>query len=453
MIEAALALKPRLFLLENVPGMKSAKRETHSFLDAAAKLLETRGGYRTDIWRLNASAFGVPQDRIRLFLVASRLKVMPVQPAADYHDIRQPGARSRLRCRLSRLTEAIFDLPERGAGEGVSIDAREPPDPADDPRFRRYLTKFGIFRPSRMLYQHTVRYHNPRDLELYAMLRPGEDSIHVLERHGRGRPDALPPRCVRRQVRAAPRRPPVQDDRRPSREGWQRLYSPDTGAINQPSARRRGSSRSMTAIFSAVPRRTSGSAGQCGAARARRGELTISRQATASRASERKSRAGSGCSNRQVMLIGRLPLWLDVSGRTEEVEGLGQAVAALVLAAEQQDGVTPIDVLDVASPGGRVGRGRALRLPVEQPLVDGVILVHCRRRVVFLRLVQGDEEDVGPDVLGGGAHPRACRAGGCGSSVPGRRAPRRGCTGREASVGRRTAGSRGGATESMQPSR
>ena len=39
---------------------------------------------------------------------------------------------------------------------------------------------------SRLLYQHTVRNHNPRDLELYAMLRPGEDSIHALERHERG---------------------------------------------------------------------------------------------------------------------------------------------------------------------------------------------------------------------------------------------------------------------------
>jgi DNA (cytosine-5)-methyltransferase 1 len=35
------------------------------------------------------------------------------------------------------------------------------------------------------LYQHTVRYHNPSDLELYSLLRPGEDSIHILEQHGR----------------------------------------------------------------------------------------------------------------------------------------------------------------------------------------------------------------------------------------------------------------------------
>ena len=117
MIEAALVLKPKLFLLENVPGMKSAKRETHSFLDAAAKLLETRGGYRTEIWRLNASAFGVPQDRIRLFLVASRLTVMPVQPTADYQDTRRPEHDHDALPPLT-LTEAIFDLPERGAGKG-----------------------------------------------------------------------------------------------------------------------------------------------------------------------------------------------------------------------------------------------------------------------------------------------------------------------------------------------
>ena len=171
MVEAALVLRPRLFLMENVPGMKSAKREDHSFLDAAAKLLEEKGGYRTDIWRLNASAFGVPQDRIRLFLVASRLKIMPVVPTADYQDTRSQHLDHDALPPIG-LTEAIFDLPERAAGEGKSVDGRTPPDPTGDARFRRYLTKFGVFRPSRLLYQHTVRYHNPNDLELYAMLRP-----------------------------------------------------------------------------------------------------------------------------------------------------------------------------------------------------------------------------------------------------------------------------------------
>jgi DNA (cytosine-5)-methyltransferase 1 len=182
MVATALELKPKLFLMENVPGMQSARRDDMSFLEAVARRLEEEGGYRTEMWRLNASAFGVPQDRIRCFLVASRLQLMPARPSQEYQDLRKPDLDLDALPAVG-LGEAIFDLPPLGAAEGVAVTARTPP--ADDPRFRRYLAKFGIIRPSRILYQHTVRYHNPRDLELYALLRPGEDSIHLLEQHGR----------------------------------------------------------------------------------------------------------------------------------------------------------------------------------------------------------------------------------------------------------------------------
>ena len=45
---AALELKPRIFLMENVPGMQSTKHEDLSFLEAAARMLRDKGGYRTD---------------------------------------------------------------------------------------------------------------------------------------------------------------------------------------------------------------------------------------------------------------------------------------------------------------------------------------------------------------------------------------------------------------------
>jgi DNA (cytosine-5)-methyltransferase 1 len=184
MVETALELKPKLFLMENVPGMQTAKREDMSFLEAVARKLEVEGGYRTEQWQLNAAAFGVPQERMRCFLVASRLPLMPARPAQEYQDLRKRDLDLDALPAIG-LGEAIFDLPPRGAGTGVAVEAWDPAAPADDPRLRRYLTKFGIVRPSRVLYQHTVRYHNPRDLELYALLRPGEDSIHILEQHGR----------------------------------------------------------------------------------------------------------------------------------------------------------------------------------------------------------------------------------------------------------------------------
>ncbi len=188
MVAAALELRPALILMENVPGMQSAKREDLSFLQAAARMLEEKGKYRTEVWRLNAAAFGVPQERIRYFLVASSLPIMPARPAEEYQDVRRPDLDIDALPSIS-LQEAIFDLPERGPGSGVSLDCRDLPDLTQDARFRRYLTKFGIIRSSRILYQHTVRYHNSSDLELYSLLRPGEDSIHALEEHNR--PDLM----------------------------------------------------------------------------------------------------------------------------------------------------------------------------------------------------------------------------------------------------------------------
>ena len=184
MVSAAIELKPKLFLMENVPGMQSVKKEETSFMEAVARRLEEEGGYRTEMWQLNAAAFGVPQDRVRCFLVASRLPLMPARPVQEYQDLRRTDLDLDALPAVS-LEEAIFDLPPREASTGVAVERWDPAGVPTDPRYRRYLSKFGILRQSRLLFQHTVRYHNPSDLELYALLRPGEDSIHLLEQHGR----------------------------------------------------------------------------------------------------------------------------------------------------------------------------------------------------------------------------------------------------------------------------
>jgi len=184
MVAAALELAPRLFLMENVPGMESARWENLSFLEAAARQLEQRGGYRTRIWRLNAAAFGVPQDRIRYFLVASKVGAPPSAPVEDYQDQQRQDFDVDALPPVT-LEEAIYDLPQREADSGEVVERWEPRGASADARFRRYLGKFDLLRDSHLLYHHTVRYHNGRDLELYALLRPGEDSIHAVERYGR----------------------------------------------------------------------------------------------------------------------------------------------------------------------------------------------------------------------------------------------------------------------------
>ncbi len=188
MVAAALELSPRLFLMENVPGMESARRQNLSFLEAAARMLEQRGKYRTRIWRLNAAAFGIPQDRIRYFLVASKAGALPSAPVEEYQDQQRQDFDVDALPPVT-LEEAIYDLPPREADSGEVVSLWEPRAASADPRFRRYLAKFNLVRESCLLFNHTVRYHNERDLELYNLLRPGEDSIHAIERYGR--PDLM----------------------------------------------------------------------------------------------------------------------------------------------------------------------------------------------------------------------------------------------------------------------
>jgi DNA (cytosine-5)-methyltransferase 1 len=183
MVAAALELRPRMVLLENVPGMLSARKEKLSFLEAAARMLEERGGFKTAIWRTNASAHGVPQDRIRYFLVGTAVGAVPTHPIEEYQDYRQDFDVDALP--PVTLDDAIFDLPPRAAAEGLAVESLNRAVPAIEPRYRRYLTKFGILTESKLLYNHTVRYNNERDLELYSLLRPGDDSIQFLERHRR----------------------------------------------------------------------------------------------------------------------------------------------------------------------------------------------------------------------------------------------------------------------------
>lgn len=183
MVALALELKPRMFLMENVPGMQSARSDNTSFLEKAARLLADGGGYRTAIWKLNAAAFGVPQERMRCFLVASR-DALPAQPRGEYQDVHRHDLDVDALPPIS-LREAIFDLPPRGPGSGMGAERWERDTGATTSAHRRYLAKFRLLSDSKLIYNHCVRYHNPRDLELYALLRPGEDSVHAVERHGR----------------------------------------------------------------------------------------------------------------------------------------------------------------------------------------------------------------------------------------------------------------------------
>lgn len=92
-----IALRPRWFVLENVPGLigrayMDVLRRVHSDLEG--------GGYRVaEPWALDSSDYGVPQERKRVFIVGAREDTeLPQRPAPASQKV--------------TVSEAIDDLPE-----------------------------------------------------------------------------------------------------------------------------------------------------------------------------------------------------------------------------------------------------------------------------------------------------------------------------------------------------
>ncbi len=108
-------LRPKAFVLENVPGMATGKH--HQLLD---ELIDgfAKADYkvRTPYKILNAADFGVPQDRRRLFLLGSRKDVrLPEYPSPRFN--RPAGAKGKFTVSKELPTgptvlEAINDLPD-----------------------------------------------------------------------------------------------------------------------------------------------------------------------------------------------------------------------------------------------------------------------------------------------------------------------------------------------------
>jgi DNA (cytosine-5)-methyltransferase 1 len=185
-VGAAAALQPRLFLMENVPGMDSPRNGGPSFMRVAEQMLR-EAGFLTAVWKLDAAGYGVPQRRIRSFVVGSTIGRLPAVPEPEF---RHAASRSIDPDALPPITveAAIFDLPAVSADDGAVVMRHGKTVVEDDVRYRFYLRnrRFPIEGAPALIYNHRCRYHNTRDLELYSLLRPGEDSVHIIERHGRG---------------------------------------------------------------------------------------------------------------------------------------------------------------------------------------------------------------------------------------------------------------------------
>ena len=139
---------PKLFIFENVLGLKSAKKGT--YLINMEKLF-LKKGFKIKLFTLEANNFGVLQKRKRLIIIGWRNDLKLVLPDLE-----------AIRSSLDFTVESVFsDLPKIFAGEGVDryVSYRTI---AND-----YLKQNSIRNGIDILTQHIARPHTDQDKKIY----------------------------------------------------------------------------------------------------------------------------------------------------------------------------------------------------------------------------------------------------------------------------------------------
>lgn len=142
--------QPRLFVFENVPGLKSAKNGT-IFSNLIHRCIKLGYHLDSDAHVLNASDFGVLQDRNRIIFIGWRKEFDNLQ-YPDFPKIKHEG----------KVWDLLKDLPDLQAGEGTDGFQKYK---------KGYSSKYLADKKIRNTYggvrHHAARNHNERDREIY----------------------------------------------------------------------------------------------------------------------------------------------------------------------------------------------------------------------------------------------------------------------------------------------
>lgn len=137
--------KPKVFVFENIPGLTSS-----GFGRYLKDMLKTFSGlgYKVEYKTLNASDFGVVQNRRRIIIVGWRKALNLTYPEFERSGI------------AKKVSDVLSDLPELSAGEQVDIAYYTAESSA-------YLELAGIRNGMDFTTQHIARPHTDQDKKIY----------------------------------------------------------------------------------------------------------------------------------------------------------------------------------------------------------------------------------------------------------------------------------------------
>ena len=165
--------KPKFFVFENVTGLLDTEIQRKNIFKIILRRLRQK--YRVlskeETIVLNATSYGVPQERKRVILIGTR-RDLGVKPEEVYETIQKthylPGDSERQKDGLKRyvtVRDAIADLPKLHSGEGT-VEALYPNDYSECSEYVKLLRK-----PSdKVLRDHIARKNNDKDIERYKVM-------------------------------------------------------------------------------------------------------------------------------------------------------------------------------------------------------------------------------------------------------------------------------------------
>jgi DNA (cytosine-5)-methyltransferase 1 len=152
--------QPKVAIMENVPGMLSHGGK--NIAEAVAGTMED-AGYIVTWQRINASDYGVPQFRDRLFFVGVRKDL-----GLKFAFPQVTSSTGKRAFPLTTVADAIKDLPI--IRHGAKAWVREYQKPAKLGSYAK-LMRAGADRET--VFDHVCRTHNDQDLEAFRLMRQG----------------------------------------------------------------------------------------------------------------------------------------------------------------------------------------------------------------------------------------------------------------------------------------
>ncbi|OCR01400.1 DNA (cytosine-5-)-methyltransferase [Oscillatoriales cyanobacterium USR001] len=164
---------PKYLIIENVPNLIQAKTNSQELVIKIIKTELEELGYQVYWQILEATLYGIPQIRRRLFIIASKKVLDNPFPEATHYFPEKGKINSCLEI-CPNLWDAISDLPKIHAREGQE-EMEYDREPSND--YQKQLRK-----GSKKVYNHLAMKHNKRTIERFASMSWG-DSISDVPEH------------------------------------------------------------------------------------------------------------------------------------------------------------------------------------------------------------------------------------------------------------------------------